>query len=491
MRTFALFALFASACDGPPVTGPMDSSMDGSTRADVSPRSDARRADATREDASAPIPIEPGQIAGFGLNGQPRNWGTDGRAVRPALELLVNDLGANLFRVEIAAGQCSWEEENDDGDPMHFEWSAFDPVFESKAFTDLFDYIRVLNELGVEEIYLAVHGLLPDWMGRESVADGMEDELVETLLAVLLYARTRAPEPRPRFTMFGPWNETDLGPPEGIRLGPGDGVPLLRRLIARMDELAELDGIGIVAPDASSEGVANEWRDAMLADDTITARLSAVAFHRYGGYGGTSDRHRADPPQWLTEFNDWGGYCYIANWGHAMRLAGNLIGALESGVTAGLVWTDYDAPHSHDADQWETFGLLAAFFEGSDDLCARFRSPPDDAELDSIDYRPKPTYHAARHIYRYIARGAELLEIDADVVAVAFENTDGTIAVAGINEGGARTASITFADRSPGELTPHVSVDGDYHRAGAPIPVSSGAIELELPADSVFTLVGR
>src|SRR6185503_10494214 len=316
----------------------------------------------------------------------------------PALDLLVNDLGANLFRVEIYHGASDWETTNDDADPANFSWSAYDAIFEGKRFTDLWNYVRYLNTLGITEIELSAHGLVPDWLGTTAVSAANEDEYIETLLAVLVYATTRAPEPKPVFTMFSPWNETNLGPPEGINLTRQQGVPLLRRLIERMGEFPELSGIMIVGPEAHAESVAAEWRPDLLDDPLVLGRLRAVSFHRYGAYPQTAEWQGVDPPMWLTELNDWDSYCYTVDWNNALNLAMNLIGGLQSGVTAGLVWTDYDAPHIHDNDNWETFGLLSASYRGSADLCTEFAPPPPSAaELDAITYAPKPTYQAMKH----------------------------------------------------------------------------------------------
>jgi hypothetical protein len=443
----------------------------------------------------AGAPVGAGAIAGFGVNGQPRNWGTDGSAVIPALDLLVNDLGATQFRIEILRGQSSWETKNDNDDPDTFDWDAYDEFFGTKDFTDLWGYVAHVNQLGVTNIELSAHGLLPDWMGGDSLDPDQRDEYVETLVAFLLYARTRAPEPRPQFTMFSPWNESDKGPPEGISLGIDDQVDLLQRLVTRMNHYPELDGILLVAPESAHEDTSAKLRDAIQDDPLVRPRLAAIGFHRYGGYSRTMDWSDADPPQWLTEFNDWDDYCYTADWGNAMNLAGNLVGALQSGVTAGLVWTDYDAPHSHDDDQWETFGLLASVYQGSDDLCDTFSKAPDDAQLDELTYEPKPTYYAMRQFFRYIRPGAVKvpLSIDADnVSAVAYRNVDGSTVVVGVNAGDTRDIDFTIeSDDVPGSLTPVVSSDGSYGDVGEPVALADGAGTVPLPASSVFTMTAR
>jgi hypothetical protein len=445
-------------------------------------------------------PPEPGRIFGFGVNGQPRSWGTDGSAVKPVLDQLVSDLGSNFFRVELYSGETDWEQKNDDDDPSNFNWSYYDNVFESKAFTDVWDYIRYLNGLGVNEIVLSGEGSLPTWMGGTKLSESQEDEFVETLLAVLVYARTRAPEPRPRFSMLTPLNEPaffSMG--EGFDIAPQpQGLRVMHKIVARMNSLPELDGIGLLAPDDASEAAGIGWRDAMATDDVIMARLRATDFHRYSGPETFANWDNANPPMWLSEFNStWLSACYQTDWSMAFDLAGNLISALQSGVTAGLVWSDYDAPHSHQNDGWQTFGLFEGSLQGSSDLCAKFpggSDVPSNQQLDAISYKPKPTYYAAKHAFRHIARGAQRIDADgAGLLVVAFKNPDGTIVVYGRNDGKNGEHSVTFAgsDALPASMVPYVSASGSYDKRLDPVSVSDRNVSVTLPSNAVFTLVSE
>ena len=447
--------------------------------------------------AIEPLPTQPGVVFGFGVNGQPRMWGTDGVAVRPALDALVNDLGATVFRVEINRGASDWEAENDNDDPNQFNWEYYDELFSGPDFEDLWSYVRYLNEIGVTQIELAGHGLLPEWMGGEQLAAGSEAEYIEMLVAFLVHARTRLPEPRPTFTMFSPWNEQDLGPPEGFLYGADGAAELLHSLIERMDEFPELDDIAIVAPESSGEGYSVEFRDAVEGDPLVMSRLAALSFHRYGGHNLTNDWHDADPPQWLTEFNDSAafdepGYCFTTTWSNGLAVVGNLIGALQSGVTAGLVWTEYDAPHHHSGDRWETFGLLATTFEGSSDLCDVFTAQPSDEQLDAMTYEPKPMYHAVKHVYAYIKPGAVLLPLEKDGSSeiVAARNPDGSVAIVGLNQGDEQELTVQLPDELADQpAVPIVSTEGSPHVTGESLQPVDGQLTFEAPQDSVFTLL--
>lgn len=439
-------------------------------------------------------PIVAGKIAGFGVNGQPRNWGTDGTTVKAALDLLVNDLGANLFRVEINRGESDWEAKNDDSDPMNFDWDVYDPIFESKDFTDLWDYIRYLNSLGVTDIELAAHGLLPDWMGGNSITSGKEDEFVETMLAVLLYARDRAPEPKPQFSLFSPWNETNYGPPEGFSLQPRDGVPILRKLVDRMSQFPELDDLQLVTPETAGEDDSVTWRGALLGDAVVSKRLQAIGFHRYSGHDVGHDWHGVTPPQWMTEFNDLAGFCYTTSWDDGMQLAGNLFAALEAGAEAGMVWSDYDAPHAHQNDEWQSFGLLAGSYQGSSDLCTKFMNPPSQSQLDAITYAPKPTYYAAQHFFAYVERGADVVPVSDDqnqLRMLGFRNPDGTVAIVGQNEGFDGTWTIHIDGDNPGAMGLWLSKENSYDKAGSTVTFKNGSASVMVPGYSMFSLLSK
>ncbi|MGI9052504.1 MAG: glycoside hydrolase family 30 beta sandwich domain-containing protein [Ilumatobacteraceae bacterium] len=439
-------------------------------------------------------------IAGFGVDGQPRSWGKDGAALRPGVKLLVDGLGATMFRLEVDRGNTAWEAANDDADPFHLNWDAFDGDFSTDDFSDLYAYMRYLNDLGVTDIQLSLEGLLPDWMGRTAIGPGMEDEYVETVVAFLLYVRDRAPEPRPVFTRVNPWTEADLGKLESFLLGLDGQVQLARRLVDRMNQFPQLDDIELVLPEASNEEWAADFRSAIKDDPAIVARLAATSFHRYGGYRKTGDWVDASPPMWLTEFNSSGPFqqdpfCYQVDWPDAMDAVGNLLGALQSGVTAGLFYSDVDAPHIHSDEKWESFGLLATTAEGDGDQCGR-AGQPSDAELDSFEYVPKPSFYALAHVMRYVRPGAVPVPVDGggdDVTVIAFRNPDGSVAVVAQDRGDARSVDVQLDLDADGAgdrtWTPTVSTDGSYLVEGSSLAATGGAVTITMPPRSVVTLL--
>ena len=60
-------------------------------------------------------------IDGFGVNVNSLSW--NGGELRPALDLLVDQLGATIFRVVI--DNTDWEATNDNSDPNVFDWDYY------------------------------------------------------------------------------------------------------------------------------------------------------------------------------------------------------------------------------------------------------------------------------------------------------------------------------------------------------------------------------
>jgi hypothetical protein len=258
-----------------------------------------------------------------------------------------------------------------------------------------------------------------------------------------------------------------------------------------MNEYPELDDLGIVAPEASDAWESEPWQEPMVEDPVIAPRLRAIGFHRYGDLYEVEDWDNQPVPWWLTEFNAGEGFCYRANWGTGMELAIVLVRGLLSGVKAGMVWTDYDAPHSHSGDAWESFGLLATTLDGVSYLCDAFPEPPSQSELDQMTYEPKPTYYAAKHAFRHIQRGAlrrSINEVEG-IEWVAFDNPDGSTVVYGLksNDG---DVEVELGDGAPTSMEVYVSTEGDYYREAGEFTLENGSGSVDLPGDSVFTLVG-
>jgi O-glycosyl hydrolase len=146
---------------------------------------------------------------GFGVNINPAWWFngsyTDAKVVQPAIDLLVDSLGATIYRAVIE--EIDWEAVNDDNDPNHFNWDYYNSVFTNARFQGVWNTLRYLNHKGITNgLIISLMGsppaspplAVPDpqksWMGGtdHTIATTMEDELVESIAALLYYMRYTA-----------------------------------------------------------------------------------------------------------------------------------------------------------------------------------------------------------------------------------------------------------------------------------------------------------
>ena len=91
------------------------------------------------------------QIDGFGVNINTA-WWYDGEyrntdVTKPAIDLLVDSLGASIFRAVIE--EIDWEKVNDDNDPNHFNWKYYNKVFSNSRFQGVWNTLRYLNKKGI------------------------------------------------------------------------------------------------------------------------------------------------------------------------------------------------------------------------------------------------------------------------------------------------------------------------------------------------------
>jgi hypothetical protein len=124
-------------------------------------------------------------IDGFGVNVNSLSW--NGGELRPALDLLVDQLGATIFRVVF--DNADWEATNDNSDPNVFNWDYYNGVYTSAKFEELWSTIAYLNQKGItSRLMLNFMGPVAGWMGGNRINQSAEDEWVEMIASLLDYA---------------------------------------------------------------------------------------------------------------------------------------------------------------------------------------------------------------------------------------------------------------------------------------------------------------
>ena len=408
-------------------------------------------------------------IDGFGVNANVNSWNNG--ELRPALDLLVDQLGASLWRVVI--DNADWEASNDNVDPNNFNWAYYTGIYTSAKFEELWSTIAYLNQKGITAgIMLNFMGPVPSWMGGSVLNPASEDEWAEMIASVIYYARiTRGLQ----FGLLAPMNEPDWDGIEGPQVhDPVQYTRLLRKLAQKLDALG-LGSIRLVGPDTASifTGV-NNYLPAMMADSTLMAKLDHFGFHNYAGDSGGADaviKGSAYPSRnfWITEVtNIW-----------------DILSHLDQGPAAVFVWDAYDSVYNH--------AILAG----------RGSTPPNDVangppllayNTASRTYTPRKGFYESAQLFKFVRPGAWRIGAStssSNLTVYAFYH--------------AATERLTIVGRSTaanslplsGTLTnlPAVSTlefyqtnaSADLERL-ADIPVSGGVFSATIDPNSMFTL---
>ena len=128
-------------------------------------------------------------IDGFGVNINSASWNNG--ELRPALDMLVDHLGATIFRVVV--DNADWEMINDNSDPNSFNWTVYNGIYTSPKFEALWSTLAYLNQKGItQNLIVNVMGPVAPWMGGSHIAPAAEDEWVE-MVASLVSLRSHHP----------------------------------------------------------------------------------------------------------------------------------------------------------------------------------------------------------------------------------------------------------------------------------------------------------
>src|SRR6516165_6532743 len=191
--------------------------------------------------AQIQVSINPRQrlqmIDGFGVNFN----GTYFRdAQKPMIDLLIDDLGATIFRLD-PYGLLNWEVVLDDKapPPQH----------------------RVCHQGALSK--------------PAHLNPAMYREFAEEIVSMLLYARTKA---RIDFEYFSPLNETDCYPAEGPRVDPEEISKVLDAIAQRMKK----EGLGDVKLVVADQAmVTNNYIGPILHADDLMKQVAVFSFHTY------------------------------------------------------------------------------------------------------------------------------------------------------------------------------------------------------------------
>ena len=348
-------------------------------------------------------------IDGFGVNINSKYWRNGELA--PVIDVLVKDLGATLFRLD-CYGRADWVDPENIYDKNILTQKYYDEIYKSSEFQDALGMSLYLNSFGIEP-YITISGIAPVWMcGQDGKTLEQYEQYADMTVNYISWLR----ENGVKFSLFGPLNESDLGPPEGALLSPVQYAAACEVIVKTFDKY-KLDDVKLVVPEQAMYNL--DYVRELMKRKSLDNRIAVFSMHAYYNYDPhelideikTSLSHK-NARCWMGEFgvlDQGGGYEDYIAWQSAERL----LHLLENGMNAAIYWDAYDNYHDHD-DSWTTFGLLKNTWDA---------------------YVPKKRYYALKHIFRYVKRGAERIGVSCsmqEIRTVAFED-NGQLTVTGMN----------------------------------------------------------
>jgi O-glycosyl hydrolase len=442
---------------------------------------------------------------GFGVNINPAWWYngsyTDAKVVQPAIDLLVDSLGATIFRAVIE--EIDWEEVNDDNNPDHFNWDYYNKIFSDIRFRGVWNTLRYLNQKGITDgLLISFMGAAPaapplakpdperSWMGgtEYSIKENMEDELVESQAAFLYYMRNTE---KIQFSLVSPMNETDIVAgtisaehPEGLVEGPNisDAVQYVRivRKLAKKLDIIGMSDIKFVAPDAAGERLFVAVLNEMVKDSYLMSKLVCWGVHQYGTDAANYlNKIKMSPyptkPYWVTE---------------TARIS-HMLGQLGDNASSYIFWDGFDCIYQH--------GRRNGYGSVPPNDWVFWFGPKDGKPL--IEYismteswMPRKQFYEHAQLMKFVKPGAVRMSVsgqDSTLLVYAFRNPDGNRVIVGRNNSN-RTITINGILSNLPVLKNMKLIYTDSVAnmiEGKKILISGGNFKASVPAESVFTLL--
>lgn len=330
------------------------------------------------------------RIDGFGVNINSRYWDSQNPAFVRAMELLVHDLGATLYRVDIW-GKSNWVDPASEHDASVLTQNNYARIYQGEVFQKGWAMMRYLNQKGIEP-YLTASGDVPRWMlGEDGKTLVQYEQLSDMLASMVAWGRH---EEGLDYHLFGPMNETDIGSPEGPSVSAEEYVKVVRALNRNLRQRSIGDVRYVVAEQAHySTDYVRAFIDAPDLHDVI----GAFGVHSYFDYPVET---YAEVPNlvarspcagtsiWLSEYGDL-DQTGEKEWYIAWVSTSRLLDALEAGLTGAMAWDAYDNYHDHN-EHWTIYGLIRTGLHA---------------------YTPKKRYYAAKQVYRYVRPGFDRIAV--------------------------------------------------------------------------------
>lgn len=243
--------------------------------------------------------------------------------------------------------------------------------------------MRYLNERGTSP-YITASGIVPTWMTSDGKTLSKYEYFAEMMHSFLDWAKSREGI---RFTLFGPLNETDIGPPEGPKVEPEEFAKVIKILINRFE-----DGLEDIRLVLTEQGFFNtDYIKYLINDPEISQKIGVISMHMYSNIPVETLKGFVDTVKkslckncsiWMGEYGDLDQSGEI-EWYVAWISTFRLFNILEGGFNGAIFWDAYDNYHDHD-EAWTIYGLI---------------------RRGQRIFTPKKRYYSAKQMYRFVRPG--------------------------------------------------------------------------------------
>ncbi|HQY88455.1 MAG TPA: glycoside hydrolase, partial [Tepidisphaeraceae bacterium] len=373
---------------------------------------------------------------------------------------LAGDLGATAVRGELWP---TFEKNNDDNDPNHFNWAGFD----NESLRHVFQFFQRMEERGASTFLLSFW-TPPHWMKTNKahrlggqLRDDMYAEFAEMIAAAVIVGRDMYGID---VTAVSIQNEPFFTEPYESAFYDNINLRETVRVVQRKLTTENLDTKLVISEDVGGVSDINRWKwfiNPTLNDlETKDANLVIGTHWTNPNFMESQWSHIANSgfQSWYTELsgrpNDWTG---------GIQTAYELSDALtKANISALFYWQFSDVPTV-------TAALMGYGI-------------------------PNPKYHALKHYYRYIRPGAERVETTTDNTGVyvsAFQKADNGDDTAVLLNNLSEPADVTLSlsgSNWANSFKAVQSIANSYHQPIGNVNVNAGTITITLPAKSITTL---
>ncbi len=427
-------------------------------------------------------------IDGMGVNINVNSWNNG--QLKPALDFLIATNGSTLFRV--VRDPMDWVASESLIPDLHaLTPNALQQVYETAKMQDIWNTIGYLNKKGIggRQIILNFMGWTPRWIGGSgtfgapSYITAGKEQAFATMVASLVYYGKKVKGLD--FTYLSPLNDIDLSGSctESPCVGTAQYTTIMHEIADELNQMGVTD-MRFVGPDTAYIGSSVGCIAQMMADSTVAGLTDHFALHDFSGAPASPGTSYPGKNYWLTATSagcsgcDGVGSGPPNEWSFATQTADVILGDINNGFPAVLVWEAYDSfwYHHNASTLW---GLLAY-------------NP-----VTGI-YTPRKRAYAYTQFNRFIGPGDVVIGSGESTGSVpttvaVFNATNGKIAIIGRNSGNSAITINGQLSNLPAVNTLalyETNLSADLSRKGD-VPVSGGIFTAQISADAIFTLTNQ